>query len=618
MKKSWIVITSLAIVFVFAAVAASLYRSTSYNYKNPPAAEMPKNISSAPSLNWRIDARQMYNFSFDADITSFPLPDKSVKSGYSFKGILNFRVFEIKNDTVWAGVQIAPLSCIISGREEEKLAEIYSKFFIAAVRKEGTVTELYFPHDIAKQEQEGLSEILFMLQAVIPEGAEDKWDTQENHKNGDYVAQYRVNPTNDTIIKNKTVYLNSGEKEFTTDVLKSVFMVKVAAQTSWIEQMSGKEKLQIKDRSGKTILLTGTVINCKNIPYNPNKDLEIWRENRPLDVILASFTKKNVPAYSYWEKKQTNDSKAYFIKNNVRFENIIDKIRKDAKNNQLAHELVAFLRAFPTEANRIPEILLNADSDDFASSMLNILELSGTIESQKALMAILNDARHTEINKIRSIIAMAGLEKPTKEVIDALWDSYYSGGDKGSEKISDTSLLALGSLRKKLGNDGFDISRKLSDELKSASNYQKQRIIIKAIGNTFDSELISEVTPYVKSPNIMVREAVADVIGNTDSSATRETLSNLMLTENSHSVKISVMESLSRISSDSNTVDAVKNRVLKEEDSGLRYQMVSYLAKNAEKYPDSISVLKTLLPNETNRETIKLIVSAISKKASYK
>jgi hypothetical protein len=89
--------------------------------------------------------REVYKIKYRNKVTFF-IPQKNI-TNISLDGYLNFRVFQVTSRFIYAGIQCSDLDIKVTGfRFNDKLKELYQKFFIVKFNKNGMMEKFYFPN----------------------------------------------------------------------------------------------------------------------------------------------------------------------------------------------------------------------------------------------------------------------------------------------------------------------------------------------------------------------------------------------------------------------------------------------------------------------------------------
>lgn len=599
--SKWIVSGIVFCLLIFTALFF-FHRSESYPLK----------------FNWESGARQMYRVKmiYEMDIEL----SKEDRGHFSqqIDGILNFRILEANPDKIKIGFQLSPIAIYISGKRVPELESIYSTFFLASFRRTGKPIKFYFPNNISEQEEIAISEVIRGLQVIIPENMKDKkdWSTEEAHSTGKYIARYAVD--GNTILKKKLKYLSVDVKTVRGEapaskvkIINSRFMAKPSIPLSWLETVSGSEDLNIK--SGNVVWLKAEMrTSLELVPFKPDPSLIIWKEKRSFEEILASFKKGKKEVASYWEKKQGEALKKEL--EHVDLNEIVSQLAKtEGKDINEIHLLRDYLCSFPEEASEIPALLLKKDiNSGAAASIINALELSGHPEAQKALVSVMQDNHQLPLNRIRAIVALNGIQEPTGEALNALWDQFETRSNSLSLEMSNTAALALGSISNTLKDEDPDLSMEINFHLaeclsNTGNNKEETIILLKAMGNAADSSLVREIEPFISSEEPAIRAAAAEAYRNYADADSLSILSRQLTIEPEQEVRNAIVESLINREPDIGCIAIVQSLISAETNEDVRYNMIMFLGKNKEDYPQVITTLKEQASQEKSPEVLKLI-----------
>ena len=596
----------------------------------------------ACSFTWQPQAKQIYQFKASYDIiTDNSLIFGNVKNTktqrnqkshvvYTIEGILNFRILEQKKDLVFVGLQLCPVTIAFSGKAVPGLKKLYQTYFLVAFSRNGRPAHFYFPDSLAKEDQISLAGIVSGIQTILPPRPQKKWDYSEKDASGEYQAHYTMLKDN-KIHKQKMRYLSVNTRkmasangiELTARIVESGFQIFLSPEVSWVDKISGSEV--IKFQSGNATLITArSNLELTLLPFHADPSLAIWKENRPLEKILTAFAKPaKRPPVSFWKEQRKERQLERFKGVNIMA--LTDKVIQ-AKGQpgiiDAINSLRDYLKTFPEEAEKIPDILLSADmSSSAAAGIINSLELAGNLEAQEALIDIMQNGRQTQINRVRAIVAAGGLQMPEEETINSLMQQADLGRSKNADDAtverSDTALLTLGILSdtlSKAGDSGRaeDINLKLTDYLQHAINAEDKIICLKAMGNLSNDGLLPVIEPYLLAKDPEVRLAAADSLRNLSDDHSLNLLLERLEQEPVARVRGKVFETIEdRGKGNKAAIGRVIQDLPNENDPDLRNKMVVFLGKNKKAFPGITETLKEQLASEKSPKVIKSIYKAL-------
>ena len=554
-----------------------------------------------PAFNWHCDSRQMYHVKLKQGIdfkTSGKSPTRLIQE---IDGILNFSVFNIEAEEVHLGFQLSPVSISFSGKRVQGLEEIYSTFFLATFKKTGKPLSFYFPNKIAIDDELVISEVIKIVQAILPGVNEETWSTEETHSMGKYVARYSMKE--DYILKEKVNYISLYAKastnkntELKPKIIYSKFFLRPSKFTSWLESMTGKERLNME--MGNFMSTNATIdISMKMIPFKPDPTLDIWKEGRTFKEILASFKAGEKELVSYSKKKEMDE-----IRKRVQQVNLdtlilkfIDTDGKDVNQRQL---LVDYIKVFPEEMLKIQKLLLqNRVSNKATAKIINTLGVNGTPYAQKALINIMKDESQMKNNRIQAARSLGGLKNPIIDVIDALWDVSKVRRDPLTCEISNTALFALGRISSEVKRENQSLSRsinkQLSDYLEQKSNDERQAItFLRAIENTGDVFFVKKLVPFIYSESRSVKKAAINVYSKLNDAHSLSILVKALAKEKSVDIRKVIVRTIMYRRPNVKSIGVIKRLLNKEKDRDMKRDMVKYLLKNKDKSPHVIKTIK--------------------------
>jgi hypothetical protein len=203
------------------------------------------------------------------------------------------------------------------------------------------------------------------------------------------------------------------------------------------------------------------------------------------------------------------------------------------------HSLADMLSEFPELSAQIPLFLLQDNvTETVAAGLIHALELAGNEASQQVLSEIMNAPVYQHSNRLRSIFGLSGVEQPSPASIEALLSITDDRSDLAGDDLANTALLALGNTRRTLreaGNEDYsDLSNRLGSDL-SGQTREAKVVLLAAMANAKDSNLLPYAEAELEDPQDMVRTAAIDVILSVDSPESLNIMFRRLKSESSHS-----------------------------------------------------------------------------------
>ena len=286
----------------------------------------------------------------------------------------------------------------------------------------------------------------------------------------------------------------------------------------------------------------------------------------------------------------------------------IPKLSLQQAHRKLIEELPALDAAVEARSKRIhtlrdllrvdgslPAILLEQMqiqdfSDRTRADLYLALELAATEEAQAALTQVMMSPDWKTRDAIRAAVALAGINNPSVETVKGLWDTAYTD----RPLVSNTATYTLGSIGSRMKSANHPDYPALREELISGahnnSNIQQQVTFIYALGNTRDTEVVSNVTPFLDNDQPDIRRAAALSLGLMSSEQSAKALASRFEQESNSEVRGAMAESLSRLPLADNAIimASISKAIQTEPNESARYSMANYMGTNLAKHPEPL------------------------------
>jgi len=466
----------------------------------------------------------------------------------------------------------------------------------------------------------------------MSEGGGKNWQVEQDNATGTYIAEF--NKVKNGIFKKKLKYnvikgnQKKGNLEIDTaenaeveiQVTNTVF--EYGKPASWIRNVRGAEQEKYQLRN-ETKVLSVTKYHLKEIFPQFNPAYEIWNNDLSYDsfVTYINLNETEKEPLSFWEKEnkkylekkfanETNDSifKDYFSKEKAEWD---DKVF-----------IRDYLKVHPEKALDIPYMLTSKNlTDDQQAGLIHILELADTPEAQEALIIIINNEKNIHMNRVRAIVALSGIDYPTVNMVQQLTEIYEKALTDKDEDISNTSMLTLGNLSStlnspELNKESIELSKKIKTKIEDEINNNTESnksVLLLAIENTKDNELMPYAAKYITSDDPNIRSAAASVYRNMDDEAARTALIPAVTNEQNSAVREAMVNALREKNATEESFEKIHELAKGETSETVRRTMVRYLVENRDK-AESEEVFKKMLETEESPETRTLLYKAIYSK----
>jgi HEAT repeat protein len=243
------------------------------------------------------------------------------------------------------------------------------------------------------------------------------------------------------------------------------------------------------------------------------------------------------------------------------------------------------------------------------------LELAGTVEAQTALSSVVSDDSWSVRDGMRAIVALGGMQNPSSETLDVLWDTVEYNERK---ELASTATFALGALGNGMNAEQNTEYAYLRERLVSGATSNvdsEQRVnFVHALGNTQDETLGDDVALMLEDKDPIIRRAAAQSLAllNTDQHA--EELMSHFAKETNNQVRGAMVETLVNWSDPpASAVKTIRNAVSTEVHENTRFQMARFLGANLEKFPENKPILQNLLRVEQSKRVRENIAETLAR-----
>jgi len=531
---------------------------------------------------------------------------------YDLEGVLNLRVFDVGPDTVQLGFQLSPVKVLVGGRPEPTLQEVYATFCLAVFDRQGRPLAFHFPPTLSLDDADLLAEVIRAFQVIVPPDPQNEWTVTEAHKTGSYQALYRADGEERVVTKQKIRYLAVHPHardvfepdQYRIDVGRADAVIRLAEKGSWLETMTGEEEFDLFKNEAH-LVHARLYVDLALIPFAPDRNLGIWTSQDNFEALIASFAEDGPRPRSAWLQRERAGMMRSFQESGRTLADLLDHlVAAGGLDIDLKHQVRDYLRVYPQEAHQIPRLLSNGNlRDEAAAAVINAMELAGTPESQAALAVIMEDLSQSDLNSERAAVALGGVQGPTVETLEALWRVFAQRNTARAEDLSGTAVLALGSLGRTIKDKDTQrashLNRQLSEQLVHAAGCEKETaVILQAMGNTGDQDLVGDIVPYLSAASPYVRSSAAYALRDMNDSKSLAVLTRGLNSEADPRVRHAMVRALTAREPSSESMTMVESLILRESDVDVRLSMTKYLAANLDKFPRSRETLQRLLQDE--------------------
>ncbi len=581
-----------AILLTAAGIALLLW---SGGEKKDVSDSVEKTVPLRKKFTMEAGEERLYTVDSSSEIT-INLPAQTVHLSAKLRGILNARFFRDSRSQPVALMQFSPLS-VRSGNPEmsRALTVRYSDPFVVLFRPDGHIEAVHFKGN--DEEHQGIAELLGTLQTVL-EGRQE-YTTVEKLPDGNATVRYRHK--NRTLLQKERLTFESPdsvEKQF----VESRFLCRISPV--WIERIDGNETVRFV-KNGYEKIRSESRYRLRKTEQAPDRTLFIWRFRGSIDTLIDRY--RNDEDEKYFERLAEEANKAYFKKKGITVASLLKDL--DAEDLRRLNELVEYLKLHPEAARQLYEAVAKAD-DDLAAALINVLERAGTPRAQKILRDIAGSETFTHMNRLRAVVALGGVEKPTNESVDFLWRTYRQRETAEEKDLSNTALLNV-AIAAPRSEKNDEIDQKLRDEYtERTDDPSRRRIILLSMQNAGAARFRDEIFEALDDKDITVKTAAVKALRRYDTTETRARLLQMFTTDQPVEVRRKVVRTLMTIGTDDALMQRARKNLFAESDSMVRRYLIRYLLQHKDAWPENIETLRRFKNVETDAENQRLLIKS--------
>lgn len=578
-------------------------------------------LATPGDLAWRADDRRAYRLAIDSSVTLDPDgPAQGVE--YALHALLCLRVTAVAPVGAEVAFQLRDVDYRFGERDDAARSNALGVPFVATFDG-GIPAAFRFPAGLDGEVQAQLAEVVRTFQATLPEETTSTWNALEEHQSGRYRAVYSARP-GAVWSKRKAAYVRGADVtqggavhgEAKVRVLHSEGALTPSRGASWWDAAEIVEELELSN-SGQVVarVATRSTLQAADDAWDPTADIAAAvRTERLLQQPVPALSQDPVDEPVVEPKPATPADRA-------RFRALVDAFAaSDGNELGFVHQLAAMLREFPELAAELPPLLKDPElRTTVAAGLAHALELAGNEASQEALGDVSADPAYPIGNRLRAIVALSGVAKPTDQSIELLtWlsESRGTGPEVESRDLANTALLALGRMGNTLNAAESPRYASVAADLRHAAERSvdpnARAVALKAIANTRDADLAPAAIHALDARDAPVRAAAAQALAAIDEPSGLELLTARLTSEKDGRVRAAMVGSMREMGRHSEEAFATcANLVERERDPSARGEMARYLVDNLDRYPDGREILERLVRDETDPDTLSYVAGRL-------
>lgn len=558
----------------------------------PWRAVTPADATREGSLRWREGHSQRHRLAVDCTVTfggdgvSHGPPVQQV-----VRGELAVRTLTVAADTVLLGLQIEPMEVRTNDQRSPEAERQLGTPFRLRLRTDGAMLGAEFPAGVTTAHAALLEELVRTFQFTVQDGA--RWTSRETHATGRYRADYERQAPGQ--LRRTKVAYEAGPADDPAraiDVPHGAAEITFDAAADWLAAMRVDETLATRDASGlafrshtraELVLLPVTLATAAN----PAR----------FEFVAAPPQAPGVAEAIARQADVTQDELAAAITTIL---GELDRAR--AGRTTWVHRLRDLLRADDrTAALLLAALQAGAFAERTRADAFLAFELGGTEAAQQALTQVAAANAWSTADRLRAVIALGGVERPSAATLDALWQATQRRQDTAGRELADTALLALGTLGSSLPRDASYTN--LCDGLRAiaygGADVGERSCALAAIANTGDAALAPDVQPLLDDAEPAVRRAAAKAYGTLVPAAAAAEFGPRLGSERASTVRAAFAASLRSLPDHEPTVlAAVRSQLVQEVDASARLDLARCLGRHLDD-PANEAALRAVFARET-------------------
>jgi len=571
-------------------------------------AEGARSGGQALAFSLRPGSARGYALSFSTRVSSPGLPARLT----TLDGRLAVRVVAGEGGGTALAVGLESLRVVVDGAPQPAMERRYAVPFVVAIAPDGRLGASLFPPSLAQGDRALLDGTIRAFQVVLPPAPGEAWEETETDHVGTFVAGYRRTAAG-AIEKAKLRYAAVHPPAlFSVRVVSSAVHAELDGAGPWLARAQGAEELQLAPAGDASAATVHARFRLEPAGA-PVPSAAIWRD----EAVAAARAGLDAgpPAPSAWDEAERQAARRRLEAAGITLDALVERARTARlPDPDLAHDLAAYLRAFPEAAARVPRKVAEV-GDAAAALLLHALELAGTPEAQEALLDVAEGGGQARANRIRALVALNGVEAPTADTLERLERAARGAGAERSG-VASTALLALGALAPR-GSDGAGerIARDLTRALEGAADPRQEQVLLLALENAAAPLPADALARCLASPDEGVRQVAARLGGLAVEGDPTGMLLAALAREQDAQVRAEIVAGLLTRPADPRANLAIAAALAggQEPAAIVRLRMVAYLARQGPLLPANRDLLRAYLPREPDRDVTVALLNALAR-----
>ena len=465
---------------IFLLLAGAIVALVSWYYLPLAQQSEPKKEVSYPQCSFE-DRYGRYKLSYNQKNILY-LNGTTIKRDLLIDAILNTKVIQSDKDGSYLLAKLSELrltSSDMSTITKKYITQTYEKMFMLHVEPNGAIDTLYFSG--LKENFEGVKQFIFALDIALKPQRE--YVVHQFDAIGEYEAYYRRHDLSIDKMKKRYVTTPALSEAHSVKIVQSLTKASINQRGNWFKEVRLHEQLKVLEKNHTLFSVNSNDMNLTYLDANIDKSLDIYSEQRGVDAIIEAFAKEAKSDTPLFETIAKSNTKAYIKRHRITLKKITKKLKSEPYTPQKLRLLKKYVDIYPHEIPKLKPFIQNS-SDLIARRSLAMLGTLGSKEAQELLCDISDDDSFSDMNQLRAIVALGGVDKADDETVQKLIELSQNRENEALETRANTALLALGSVAK--GGDEYQKSEaidRIKDTFYATQSDASRRVILYAMEN---------------------------------------------------------------------------------------------------------------------------------------
>ena len=526
--------------------------------------------------------------------------------------VLALQVDEVE-PTSGAGASPSPLT-----------AELEKPFFVV-LGTDCRITEAGFSPELSAEAINRQQALVNGLSLVVSQTPGDReWTAKEHDSVGEYTARYSraADAAPGSFVKERTAYLSVHppvgqrfKEQLLVRILGSTSPATLDEQHAWLTQLESKEHFQVTRADGSLVTDVKSSLALE-------RDLQ---QQTPLEVAMLPELRwrsdHDAPLLAEVRQAEPPDAmKTMALEDAMAQYSALLRASQPGGVGRAANFLALLLRAQPGLAFELMAMLQRQEiAPDLESTVFLALELSGTPESQAALIEGLSD-EHAARNRSRAAAALPDVPNPSPATLTALAETAREAQAETKDEtrlVRNSAVYALGALEGRTRSKNTALADQtlatIRARLGKVESPSDLTATLDAIGNSGNADFIPDLKPHLEARDALVRTHAIQAMGHMDPEANKTVFRQLIVGEQDPKIRGAIAQTYADQARRADTVappEVVQGALAvlgREPDPRVRGQLIDLIGPACASDPQAMQALAAQFKQETEPMLMKAI-----------